>query len=292
VKNIKPPKFNDFKMLRNISNNSKLSSHPELKGKRHAVVKQYVKYIRSGGDAFGLNPSVIADDNLKGSLIAHYTGEIKGLEIISYIRDKLSPSVCPMCGGKHPTTVDHLIPKDVYPEYAFFIKNLVPACSCNNKRGGRNYIGKNNGERVFHPYFDNELSQVRLIKAKVEPPFESPKISLFACCDDQKLLIPAKYHLDNVVSKTNVLSVLNDEWRSLIRLYHIHFEIVPSSSVSFDIIENKLIGLLHKEDAISGTPNNWSSMLLAGILSNPDAVQFLVNKFKRFQQGIDYPEDY
>lgn len=292
MKKITPPDFNDFKTLRFICKNDKLSSYPDLWGIRHDMTRQYVKYIRAKGDVFGLGPKLCIAKNLKDSLISHYSSEVKGLDVISDIRNKLSPTVCPMCGGKYPTTVDHFIPKDKYPEYSFFTKNLVPACSCNAKRGGNDYMGGIVGQRVLHPYFDKELSEIRLIRAEVEPPFESPRISLVVCCTDENLKITTKYHLDKVVSKTNVLNVLDEEWRNLVRLYDDHFDLEPGIDVTVQLILEKLRKMLRKEDRLSGTPNNWSSMLLAGILANPDVVDYLTAKIRRFEAQIESPADY
>ncbi|UUZ55135.1 hypothetical protein LP419_04565 [Massilia sp. H-1] len=116
-------------------------------------------------------------DNLKKSLITHYEGEIKGLEYIAKIRNEVRTDVCPLCGStKPPGQVDHFIPKEDYPEFSFFIPNLVSACDCNLHKG-KNYKGQINGERLLHPYFDRCMSE-RLIYLSFEGDVSSPDIKI------------------------------------------------------------------------------------------------------------------
>ena len=65
---------------------------------------------------------------------------------------ELSGGRCPICGvsfGYSQVTLDHILPKSVYPSLAILPINLVPICYyCNTRKN------KKIGERVFHPYFE------------------------------------------------------------------------------------------------------------------------------------------
>lgn len=42
---------------------------------------------------------------------------------------------CPFCGISELSTLDHYLPKELYPEFSVFPKNLVPSCAvCNTRK--------------------------------------------------------------------------------------------------------------------------------------------------------------
>lgn len=77
-----------------------------------------------------------------------------------YYYDRLIASApsgkCPYCGFGHATTLDHYLPKSLYPEVAVHPSNLVPSCKdCNT--GKLKAYAKIEGEQVIHPYFDRNI---------------------------------------------------------------------------------------------------------------------------------------
>jgi hypothetical protein len=61
---------------------------------------------------------------------------------------------CPLCAQGHVRTLDHYLPKSLYPSLAVTPLNLVPACSdCNKAKMSQ--APKSAGEQPLHPYFDN-----------------------------------------------------------------------------------------------------------------------------------------
>lgn len=88
------------------------------------------------------------------------------LAYIRAMREEAAHDGCAMCGGHGVTTLEHVFPKATYPEYAVFSANLVPACSCNHRRGTKSHGGLP-GQRILHPYFDGILRR-RLVSARFE----------------------------------------------------------------------------------------------------------------------------
>lgn len=72
---------------------------------------------------------------------------------------------CPLCGQRVVTTIDHHLPESLYPVFAVFALNLVPACSDCNKKKGTAAPGDAN-HQTAHPYFDDFESE-RWLYAKV-----------------------------------------------------------------------------------------------------------------------------
>lgn len=61
---------------------------------------------------------------------------------------------CPLCGQRVVSSLDHHLPKSIYPTLAVTPINLVPACSdCNKIK--ESFKPKNAEEETLHPYFDN-----------------------------------------------------------------------------------------------------------------------------------------
>jgi len=72
---------------------------------------------------------------------------------------------CPFCALGIPYTVDHYLPKSVYPEFSIFPLNLVPCCrDCNTLKLEHDPASIN--EVFLHPYYD-EIMALQWLKADV-----------------------------------------------------------------------------------------------------------------------------
>jgi 5-methylcytosine-specific restriction endonuclease McrA len=62
--------------------------------------------------------------------------------------------ICPLCGHRVASTLDHYLPKKKYPIFAVTPLNLVPACKdCNT--GKSEFDFTKSEEETIHPYFDD-----------------------------------------------------------------------------------------------------------------------------------------
>lgn len=72
---------------------------------------------------------------------------------------------CPLCSVREVSTLDHYLPKALYPALAVTPVNLIPSCSdCNKTK--KSSFPNNSVEQTLHPYFDN-LETESWIKAEV-----------------------------------------------------------------------------------------------------------------------------
>ncbi len=79
--------------------------------------------------------------------------------------DKLIASarngICPICGHREVSTIDHYLSKMKYPLFAVSLINLVPACKdCNFVKG--EYEFKNEMDVTIHPYYDEIDNEIWL----------------------------------------------------------------------------------------------------------------------------------
>lgn len=74
---------------------------------------------------------------------------------------------CPLCGQRSVSTLDHHLPKTVYPSLAVAPLNLVPACAdCNKAKS--DFVPVSKEEEPLHPYFDSVENECWLKGSVVE----------------------------------------------------------------------------------------------------------------------------
>jgi len=87
----------------------------------------------------------------------------KGRRIYDKLKGVIGP--CPLCGHLPIETLDHHLPKDLFPALTVTPTNLVPSCSdCNKAK--RTVRPRTADEQTFHPYFD-DFGTERWLYAKV-----------------------------------------------------------------------------------------------------------------------------
>ncbi|MCB2160668.1 hypothetical protein KQH40_01125 [bacterium] len=88
-----------------------------------------------------------------------------GRSIYEKIKTSSPYGICPLCGQRTVSTVDHYLPKTRFPSFVVTPYNLIPACSECNKLTS-NEIAKNAEEQTLHPYYD-DLTSVQWLFANV-----------------------------------------------------------------------------------------------------------------------------
>lgn len=94
--------------------------------------------------------------------------------------------ICPLCSQRIVATLDHYLPKSLYPILSVSPLNLIPACFDCNKGKLIDYPS-NSMEETLHPYYDNVDDfvwlKMRIIQAKpflmeyfVNPPQNIPQL--------------------------------------------------------------------------------------------------------------------
>jgi len=74
---------------------------------------------------------------------------------------------CPLCGHRLVATLDHFLPKALYPALAVAPLNLVPACSdCNKAK--HDAAPTTEEEVIIHPYFEDIEDEPWLYATVVE----------------------------------------------------------------------------------------------------------------------------
>jgi hypothetical protein len=269
MKTFDPPDVDDISELRLIADNKRLGSYPDLMNEYIRFRDQYSDYVNHGGDPWNIAPLPIPE-HLKNTLIKHYEVTPKGrLEFIDEFRRKLSPVVCIMCGGFGNGTLDHYLPKSMYPEYSFFSKNLIPSCNCNSLRGTA-VKGATSPERAIHPYFDNFLDQ-RLYQSVFKGKFETPIISIEVLDNNHPKVDLLQFHLDKVINNDATQGWFEKYWSDLSQRPHDILELVlgPSSNpLTEHELKSSIERYRNSKDKEFDTPNNWLSIFYTGLIND------------------------
>lgn len=289
MKQLPLPKPNDVLTLFRLAKNRRLSSYPELGAEKRRIAQRYKLYRELLGDPHKI-PVLGLSNSLAKSLKAHYSSPPQLIgKRFQKVRESLSPRVCSMCGAPNPGTLDHVLPKDIYPEFSIFLLNLVPACLCNIKRGVV-YRGVAPDQRVLHPYFDTCLNH-RIVRIRFEDPSEAPKVSLEICAPLGSPMGEISFHAENVLKKTNILAWCSDYWGALVRGPDRILTVVPRPPAlcAEEDLRLALSERLSQSDNSFGTPNNWESMFFAGILSSQGFVRWLTQRANSIRFSLIEP---
>lgn len=77
-----------------------------------------------------------------------------GGTLYNQLKNASPNGICPLCGQRAVTTLDHFLPKADFPSLVVVPLNLIPACSDCNKQKLDKVPGRES-EQTLHPYYDD-----------------------------------------------------------------------------------------------------------------------------------------
>jgi hypothetical protein len=285
MKKLVPRPQDDAGHLDEMSQNDLLSSYPLLALQLNAMKARYDEYVMGRGDPWTVPAPVQLPPALVEALKSHYKSPPKCLEFLGTLRTAGSPDVCAMCGSLKAGTLDHVFPKDIYPEFAIFAPNLVPACDCNSKRGTR-YRGQANGERTLHPYFDDVLER-RLVYVQFSGTLKSPLAAIQAIGQDlnPEQLRALHFHIESILKRSSLITWASEKWATFYREPEALLLDLPDGPVVIEDVRHSLERRLRGADREHRTPNNWYSMVFYGVLHSEGAVAYVRDRVDATRAG-------
>lgn len=154
--------------LSNMRNGSRKSRILSSKSK---IREESIKYDEIAND--GLLSSICKHDIIDGGatkedMVWLYTNKFVGDKGRKYYDDLMllpQNGVCPLCGRRNVSTLDHYLPKIQYPVYAITPFNLVATCyDCNKLKSDKVITSRE--EEAIHPYYDDFDDEI-WIKARL-----------------------------------------------------------------------------------------------------------------------------
>lgn len=130
-----------------------------LKNLKVTIENCYTSYINNFNTILLYNSPLLSDEE-KGDLKHCYNNKTIRLntlktdiknQTIKIFKEKL----CPYCLVNTPTTYDHYLPKEEYPEFSILPNNLIMACTeCNQKKNDYWKYNNNQSRAILHFYHD------------------------------------------------------------------------------------------------------------------------------------------
>ena len=148
------PKRNGLEDFDSIVSLRRVVTRALLNQNRTQIAEAYDDYLTRSGNGALLCPINITNgcaEALKSNFDSLGSGRSHG-----FLRDEILGSAlhdaCPYCNATSVDSLDHALPRAVYPEFSIFAQNLVPACAtCNRKKGDECF--QETGRNLMHPYF-------------------------------------------------------------------------------------------------------------------------------------------
>ena len=126
-----------------------------MQAARTEVLAAYQEYENAAPEVGGLHEAPLTDPQ-KEAMQHAFTVETEPMTSLrGNLLKRISVAKCPFCSISESSTLDHYLPKERYPEFSVFPKNLIPSCAvCNTRKRDRILIEGTNVRRFLHPCYD------------------------------------------------------------------------------------------------------------------------------------------
>lgn len=123
-----------------------------------------------------------------------------------YDRLLTSSPICPYCGERQVTTIDHFLPKSKYANFSITPINLIPCCYvCNMNK--RDIVPTNEKDLLFHPYFE-DIAEMKWLFADLEINNLTVIFNYYVKLEGYDVIAQ---RLKNEVKKLNLLSYYSEK---------------------------------------------------------------------------------
>lgn len=270
MKNLIPDASNTIDTHKRAVNRKNAS---EIKNKLLSIEDDVLKDYKKYDDNFNTNTleSLANNDFYKtysDELLSLYDYTSKTIKELRSVIEELQPqsirTTCQYCTVDSVGSMDHILPKEEFPEFVVNPKNLFPACPICNQHRGKRWRGKD-GEKLFLNLYLDILPEEQYLFVRIEVK------------DDN---VDFKFELDdkNLINK-GIFKLLNSHYTKLylterIRLksndYFTEFKTYIKSMrayLSDDQIKNIILSSVEESKKAYGN-NHWKYILQASLIQD------------------------
>ena len=157
----------DTNVLDEVARVKRRARRNRILAARSRVVRAYNSYEEEAPEVGAIVHAALTNE--EANALRHcYEVETAPLSTLrGRIFAPVSSARCPFCSINDTSTLDHYLPKETYPEFSIFSKNLVPCCAHCNTNKGTKLLEQDGDVRLFlHPYFDR-VPETRFLVASV-----------------------------------------------------------------------------------------------------------------------------
>lgn len=239
-----------------------------MQGARAEVLAAYQGYEDAVPEVGGLDEASLTD--LQKEAMRHaFTVETEPMTALrGDLLKRISVARCPFCGISESSTLDHYLPKEQYPEFSVFPKNLVPSCAVCNTRKRDRILDKGTNVRMFlHPCYDVIPDMAFLaVRARMEA---DALILSYRLTRPAGMAVQTFQHLRSHFNELDLadryrrmgLEHLGGQYPALRRAY--------GAGEDAERVAEKLIEGAEDFEEVSG-PNYWLAKLYRALAANED----------------------
>ncbi|MGG4046313.1 HNH endonuclease [Paenibacillus favisporus] len=172
MKNLLPPQLDAAAIFTQVKMNSRdLEKKRRLSELESSVIRRYTVYESYTKKLEEISGSNITDKEDKEALESCYVrskqGYLEGEVVAKIIKAQSAQhkNTCPYCGMDKPRTIDHYLPKSIFPEFSIYPPNLIPCCGHCNTKKGKKWLKK--GARRFINFYYDDLPDVKFLFAEL-----------------------------------------------------------------------------------------------------------------------------
>lgn len=279
VTKIKTPDISSIEFINKVLESRMVSSN-RLRTFYRAIEKDlissYESYIQEKG-----NPEIINNldfkkysavnkvESRKKTMINLYLTKQDNYitPILNNLRTNHNLLFCPFCGEEViPSTLDHYLPKEEFPEYSICLANLIPMCTkCQGKDAkGEKVLDSNNCRIFLNPYYEN-VDEFLILN--ISPPFDKPTFVLnLKYIEDRAYYKILASHVVELNIYERFLNFAKSKHISLLKL-------AKKNRQSGRNINESIQYCLDAGEVNSS--NVWSAIYYRGVLSNNDLIDYL-----------------
>jgi len=184
------------------------------------------------------------------------------------IQDQFIKDKCPYCGINSPSTRDHYLPKELFPEFAILSYNLIPCCDDCNRLKGQRWTDQA-GKRIFiHFYFD-EIPNEIFMNAQISLSQQNAPLIDMSLSPPQGYTNPFYDLLSSHVHELNVLERIEHQVTSYVsEIYQKNMKCLDAGLD--DLSLKRLLSIDINNLETNHGKNYWKAVVCRGIINCDD----------------------
>ena len=213
--------------------------------------------------------SWLNDEAEKGALNNLYNNHSNASRHGSAIRSirEHDMQLCPACGELGtPNTLDHYLPKDIYPEFSIFPLNLFPMCDICQIKKGKKTTSTSNRRLFIHPYYADFIEK-QVVFLNISGDFKNPVAELVLdsglSADERRLL---GSHVTELEIDSRFIKFFSVEYIRLLRVVN------KIRSTGLDVRSSLAI---FEASALLKGCNCWEHIFYHGVTKNESLMEYL-----------------
>lgn len=238
---------------------------------------QFNLYLKVGGNPETIKPLDLSlftlnqatPEQRKQTLINLYSPKIHQIpyEILYEMRKNHGLLCCPCCGEDGaPGTLDHYLPKDIFPEFSVCLANLTPMCNRCQEEKSTEYLTSSNKKAYIHPYFDRVIDSY--FDVDIIPPYNTPTFEV--------RIVRGEPHIMRLLISHVIGINFQNRFKEFCRSKHIHLLrlMLKRREQNMPYTVEQLINFYLMPE-LEKSLNAWPVIYYQSVLNNPKFLQYL-----------------